>query len=109
MIIAGPALILIIKALAAAIGTAATITVLFLNIAQIIDWFKPRRTNISAVDKAKIYFTLMDRLAAHDYKVVQGVFDRRTQQLGDARAVNAKGIDAQLRGYHRHHELVTYQ
>jgi hypothetical protein len=101
--------IALIKALAAAIGTAAALAVTVLNITQIIDWFQARRTNIPAVDKAKIYFTLMDRLAAHDYKVVQGVFDRRTQQLGDARAINAKGIDAQLRGYHRHDELVTYQ
>jgi hypothetical protein len=99
---------LIIKAVAA-IEIATAITVLFLNITQIIDWFKTRRTNIPAVDKTKIYFTLTDLLAAGNYNVVQGVFDTSTQRLGDVRAVKAKRIDAQLTSYHRHHKLVAYE
>jgi hypothetical protein len=110
MIIAGATIILIIKAAAAAIGTAATIAVLFLNITQIIDWFKARRTNIPAVDKAKIYFTLMDLRAAGDYNTVQGVFDTRTQQLGNSvRSIRSKNIDARLTGYHRNHRLAIYE
>lgn len=108
MIITAATIALIVKAVAA-IEFATAITVLFLNITQIIDWFNRRRTNIPAVDKTKIFFTLTDLMGAGDYNVVQGVFDKGAQRLGDVRAVKAKGIDAQLAGYHRHHRLAVYE
>jgi hypothetical protein len=108
MIITAATIALIIKAVAA-IEIAATLTVLFLNITQIIEWFKARRTSIPAVERGKIFFTLTDLLAAGDYKVVQGVFDKGARRLQDIRAVKAKRIDAELAGYHRHHRLAVYE
>jgi hypothetical protein len=101
---------LIVKAAAAAIGTAAAITVVFLNITQIIEWFKARRTSIPEVEKTKIYFTMLDLLATGDYKTVQGVFDTRTRQLGNSvRSIRSSTIDARLAGYHRDHRLAVYE
>jgi hypothetical protein len=108
MIITAATIALIVKAVAA-IEIAATLTVLFLNITQIIEWFKARRTSIPAVDKGKIFFTLTDLMAAGDYNVVQGVFDKRAGQLRDVRAVKAKRLDTELAGYHRHHRLAVYE
>ena len=108
MIITAATIALIIKAVAA-IEIAATLTVLFLNITQIIEWFKARRTSIPAVEKRNIFFTLKDLLAAGDYKVVQGVFDTGAGRIRDVRVIKAKRIDAELAGYHRHHRLAVYE
>jgi hypothetical protein len=99
---------LIFKAVAA-IEIATAITVLVLNFAQIIDWFKKLRTNIPQVEETKLYFTLKDLLASGNYRTIQGVFDTRTQQLGKVRSITSKNIDARLAGYHRNHRLVAYE
>lgn len=106
MIITAATIALIVKAVAA-IEIATAVTVLFLNITQIIDWFNQHRTNIPAVDKTKIFFTLTGLMGAGDYNLVQGVFDKGTGRLEDVRA--AKRFDAQVAGYHRHHRLAVYE
>jgi hypothetical protein len=100
----------IILAAVALIGPAAALAVLVLNFTQIIDWFKKLRTNIPRVEKTKLYFTVQDLLASGNYKTVQGVFDTRTQQLGNnVRSITSKKIDARLADYHRNHRLVIYK
>jgi len=109
MFIEAAVIALIVKAVAA-IPIAVAVTVLVLNFAQIIDWFKARRTNIPEVEKTKIYFTLLDLLASGHYETVQGVFDTRTRQLGNnVRSIRSADIDARLAGYHRNYRLAIYE
>jgi hypothetical protein len=109
MIIEAGFILGIIKAVAA-IEIATAVTVLFLNFTQIIDWFKARRTNIPEVEKTKIYFTMLDLLAAGDYNIVQGVFDTRTRKLGNkVRSIRSSNIDARLAGLHRNNRLAIYE
>lgn len=109
MIITAAIIALIVKGVAA-VEIATAVTVLFLNFTQIIDWFKARRTKIPEVEKTKIYFTMLDLLAAGDYKTVQGVFDTRTRQLGNSvRSIRSSNIDARLAGYHRNNRLAIYE
>jgi hypothetical protein len=109
MIITAGVIALIVKAVAV-VEIATAVTVLFLNFTQIIDWFKKLRTNIPQVEKTKIYFTMLDLLAAGDYNTIQGVFDTRTQRLGNnVRSIRSANIDARLAGYHRNNRLVTYE
>ena len=53
---------------------------------------------------------MLDLLAAGDYNTIQGVFDTRTQRLGNnVRSIRSANIDARLAGYHRNNRLVTYE
>lgn len=100
---------LIIKLASAALGGAATVGVVVLNWAQILDWFQARRTRVPAVEKTKIYFTVLDLLAGQNYNTIQGVLDTRSQQLADVRSIRSKYVDAQLAHHHRHHQLAVYK
>jgi hypothetical protein len=104
-----PGIIALIAHAVAGIGIAAAATTAILNFTQIIDWLNAFRTGIPQVEEARIYFSMLDLLAAGDYNTVYGVFDTRTQRLRNARSIRSASIDAQLTGYHRYHRLVTYQ
>jgi hypothetical protein len=107
MIITAALITWIIKAVAV-IEVVTAVAVLILDFTQIIDWFAQRRTNIPAVDNAKIYFTLKELWATGNYNTVQGVFDTRTKQLGDLRRVHSRDVDARLAEEHRNHRLLNY-
>jgi hypothetical protein len=109
MFIITPGIIALIAHAVVGIGIAATATTAILNFTQIIDWFNALRTGIPQVEESRIYFSMLDLLAAGDYNTVYGVFDTRTQRLGNVRSDRSANIDARLAGYHRKNRLVTYE
>ncbi|MCK5800064.1 MAG: hypothetical protein KAI47_22895 [Deltaproteobacteria bacterium] len=74
----------------------------------IIDWFASRNA-IKMADKANIAFTLKEKLDSGNYKVVQGIFNKRDEQIVDSRAVNSASMDKKIMHAHRHNELVLYE
>lgn len=97
---------IILAALAVA-QVAAAIYVVFLTFAEIVNWFDSRR-NLSTVDRDRLGFTLQDMLNNGDYRTVQGVFNKTSETVEDARTVTSNQVDDQLSGYHRGKRLVVY-
>ena len=75
---------------------------------DIINWFQSRNS-LKAADRDNLAFTLKQKLATGDYKVVQGIFNTRTEQLLDGRVMQAKSLDYQFDREHRNKELVFYE
>jgi hypothetical protein len=108
MIITATAIAAIIKAIAF-IEVVVLVSTAVLNFTQIVDWFNARRTNIPALDKDQIYFTLRELWSTGNYKTVQGVFNTRTHRLADLRRIKSTSVDYQLADAHRSHRLVNYE
>ena len=75
---------------------------------EIIRWFQSRN-DIKEADKDNIAFTIKKRLETGDYKVVQGIFNKRTEDLVDGHAMQSETLDEELEQVHSGHELVIYQ
>lgn len=83
-----------------------TITILTYNF--IVNWFR-KREKIKNVDKDNIAFTIQEKMKNKQYKTVQGIFNKRTNDVVDAQEIRSDKVDEQMKNYHRGNELVVYE
>jgi hypothetical protein len=95
--------------LLAACATAALAVVVFIVLKwdEIIDWFTSRNA-IKTKDADNIAFTLKERLASGKYKVVQGIFNKRTDVLVEGRNIEAETLDRKAAAAHKGEDVVVY-
>lgn len=90
---------------AAAVLTIVVLAIIYYD--DIIKWFQDRN-DIKEADKDNIAFTIKQKLESGDYKVVQGIFNKRTNTVVDGHTMRAKQLDAELRKRHRG-KMVVYE
>lgn len=59
-------------------------------------------------DIDEVGFTVAESMANGNHNLVQGVFNKRTNQVRNAHKWEAENLDSRLSGYHRHHKVVIY-
>ncbi|QMW05438.1 hypothetical protein [Spirosoma foliorum] len=94
--------------LLAATTAVSVVIVLILTFLEIVDWFTDRN-DLKLEDEDNIAFTLQEKLETGDYKTVQGIFNKRTNTLKDARKVQSNKIDKELKSLHKDNEIVIYE
>ena len=97
----------LIPIIIAAAASIAVMVVVIVTWAEIIDWFQSRN-DIKEKDKENIAFTIKERLKSGDFKIVQGIFNKRTDDIVDGRAMQTKELDKELAKHHERNELVIY-
>lgn len=101
-----PITIAIIAAVSAL--TVAVAMVVLLKWDDIIKWFE-QRSRIKEADKDNIAFTLKERLKSGNYKVVQGIFNKRTDSVVDGKIVEAQQLEKKLAQTHQGQDVVLYE
>lgn len=86
----------------------ALVVALFLLTYQLVlDWFQ-QNEELVASDIDNIGVTLKELYQTGNYKIVQGVFNKRTNQVVTGRKIHAQKIDQSLDEKHRNQELIIY-
>ena len=98
-------LIPIIIAAAAALAVV-VVTIVYWD--DIVKWFRSRN-NIKEADRANVAFTIKERLATGEFKLVQGIFNTRTERVVDGHVMQAKQLEARLEREHQGGDLVIYE
>lgn len=83
-----------------------TITIVTYNF--IVNWFR-KREKIKNADKDNIAFTIQEKMQNKQYKTVQGIFNKRTNEVVDAQEIRSDKVDEQMEENHRGNELVVYE
>mgnify|MGYP000909206649 CR=1 FL=1 len=98
----------LIAIIAAWAATVAVVVLLIIYYDDIIKWFK-ERSDIKEADKENIAFTLKQKIESGDYKVVQGIFNKRTATVEEGRVMQAEKIDEDFAKVHGRKQLVLYE
>ena len=98
----------ILAGIAVGLGTAAVITLIVLYWDTIVDWFQSR-TKLKQSDKDIIAFTIKQELEKGKVPVVQGMFNKRTNEVLDGQKYEAEELDEELEKHHRGEPLVIYE
>jgi len=93
--------------LAAAAGLAVLVIAL-LGWDTIINWFRGHE-ELKESDKDNIAFTIQDHLANGNYTTVEGIFNKRTDEVLDGVKYESKDIDEKVAEVHRKEPLVIYE
>ncbi|NMG09504.1 hypothetical protein [Brasilonema sp. UFV-L1] len=73
------------------------VTFVFLYWSEIKNWFaKWNKHNLTTKDRDDVGFTLAKKIEANKYKTIQGVFNKKTNEVKDGRVIYAKQVDDQL-------------
>jgi hypothetical protein len=102
--------VLIGLGIAAAVAGLTALVIHFLGWDKVLDWFRGRQKLVQA-DRDNIAFTLHNALESGNHGVVQGIFNKRTNELVSADAgqkYEAEEIDEQLQEIHKDNEVVIY-
>lgn len=95
---------------AVALAGIACIVVALLGWSRIIDWFRSFFANKNRIkDMDDIAFTIKTQIDNGNVKVVQGVFNKISEEIEDGIQYEAERLDDKLEGYHRDNELVVYE
>ena len=100
-----------LTAILLAIGAFAAIgfiTVTRLTWNFIVNWFR-NQTQLKNSDKDNIAFTIQEKMRNQQYKTVQGIFNKRTNEVVDAQELSSDKVDEQIKELHRDNELVIYE
>ena len=98
-----PVTILLALKITAALVSLALVTYRFL-----ITWFQARE-QLMVRDRDNIAVTVRELFETNNYKLVQGVFNTRTNTVVDGRIIHARGLDQDVYKLHREKQLVIYQ
>lgn len=60
---------------------------------EIIGWFNKWKNNHEEVDKDAVGFTLREAIKNGEYNIVQGVFNKSSNTVEDARRIEAEELD----------------
>lgn len=74
---------------------------------HIIGWFNQYSSSLEA-NPQKVAFTLAESMKSGDYKVVQGIFNKKTNELVTARRVTSSQMDEETRRIHADQKLAIY-
>ena len=77
----------------AAIAFLAVVSWAIISRRKIIDWFRSRHR---IKHPNEIAFTLNTRLKSGDYEVVQGIFDKQTQDVTDGQVIQSGEIESSV-------------
>ena len=64
---------------------------------EIVNWFQNWLNSHQSVDKDAVGFTMREAIKKGDFKVIQGVFNRSTGEVVDARRIEAENLDSETR------------
>ena len=102
-----PLIPLIIAACAgAALG--AVIVLVVLNWERILNWFTGRE-KLKNADRDHVAFTIQEKLASGNVKTIQGIFNKRTNEIPDGIQYESETIDERLAEIHHNEPLVIYE
>jgi len=90
------------------IGALGTIALLCIYWSDIVEWFQ-NRSALKEADRDHIAVTLKDQLASGEYRVVQGIFNTRTETVVDGQVLQSNELDEQTEAAHRDSNLVVYK
>jgi len=74
----------------------------------LVAWFQEREELVQE-DLDNIAFTIKELLDTDDYRLVQGIFNTRTEKVVDGRKIRARNADSKVKDLHREKQLVVYQ
>ena len=83
----------------------ALIAVALLTFQQVVAWFKDRQALMSPDQLA---VSVQAAMSDGTPSLVQGIFDKRTQQFTDGRRINYQQLDPTLSEYHQNDQVVMY-
>ena len=97
--------------IAAVAGAALAVIVLkLLNWQKIKDWFMGFFRNRNKIKSPnEVAFTLKESLANGNCKVVQGIFNKSTDEVEDGVQYETEKIDNTLANFHRNDKVVVYE
>ncbi len=75
---------------------------------EIVGWFQSRN-DIKDQDANNIAFTIKEKMATGEYNVVQGIFNKRTEEVVEGRKIRAEKLDKQTAAAHNGQDLVIYE
>lgn len=70
-------------------------------------WFQSRNA-IKMADRDNIAFSIKEKLTSGDYKVVQGIFNHRSDEIVDGQVIQGGRLDSELQRAHQDKDLVLY-
>lgn len=97
-----------LAAIGAAIVGVAMIHVILITLSILLDWFAVRKYVI-VTDPDNIAFTVKDHLDSGNYRVVQGIFNKKTTTVKDKRVMEAEELDEDVKKMHEKDILVVYE
>lgn len=62
---------------------------------EIVGWFQKWLNRHENVDKDAIGFTIREAMQNGNYRTVQGIFNKSTNEVEDARRINAEQVDSE--------------
>jgi len=74
---------------------------------RIISWFREREALVKE-DADNLAFTIKQSLENGKVKFVQGIFNKKTNEIKDAEQFEAEKLDKKLEDAHRGQDLVIY-
>ena len=75
---------------------------------HIISWFQDHAEIVNA-DANNIAFTLKEKMASGECAFVQGIFNKKSEKVEDARRIKSEQVDEELRNIHQAKTLAIYQ
>jgi hypothetical protein len=96
-----------ITLIVAAAMMAGVVVIAYLTYNFIVNWFR-NRSAIQEQDKDNIAFTIKENLQSGNYTVVQGIFNRRTEELVDSQVIETKELDNKMSEIHSENKMVLY-
>jgi len=88
------------------------IAIAFLYYEEIMDWFEENLDTLHS-NKNNLAFTITDMLDNGNYKVIQGIYNTRNDEIIEGRGVEAEEIDEELLEVHEEYEdengIVIYE
>ncbi len=86
---------------------AAVVFIAYLTYNFIVNWFR-NRSAIKEQDKDNIAFTIKEAMQSGNYKVIQGIFNTRTEEFVESQVIETKELDNDLNYLHSDTKLVLY-
>jgi len=95
-----------IAALAATVFVAAVV-IKHLTIEKILSWFRGRQ-QLSQGDRNKVGFSILKELQSGNFTVVQGIYDKSSDNVLETTEIEAENVDQEVKRLHRQDGLAVY-
>jgi hypothetical protein len=99
---------LLVLAALAGLGAVTLITIGFLTMGFLIDWFRDRAAQVTT-DPDKVAVTVADALDSGNVSYVQGIFDTEKKTFTDARRIKADDVDSDVQRAHARHKVAIWE
>ncbi|MGC1395798.1 MAG: hypothetical protein WA828_16195 [Coleofasciculaceae cyanobacterium] len=75
---------------------------------KLLKWFQ-ESDELYYQPEDHVAFTLQNKLASGQYKTVQGVLNRHSDEIVEGREIKSDNLDSQIHDAHRYDELVIWE